>query len=104
MKQPLIILTGPTAVGKTAASIKLAKALNGEIISADSMQVDEIYQEAIVSSDEYKKEWSKMLGDCLKEFEYVIPFKYRYEYEINKAKQYSKNQKRGDGRDSALSH
>ena len=39
MKQPLIILTGPTAVGKTALSIKLAKALDGEIISADSMQV-----------------------------------------------------------------
>ena len=39
MKQPLIILTGPTAVGKTKASIGLAKALNGEIISADSMQV-----------------------------------------------------------------
>lgn len=38
-KQPLIILTGPTAVGKTALSIGLAKALNGEIISADSMQV-----------------------------------------------------------------
>lgn len=39
MKQPLIILTGPTAVGKTKASIGLAKAINGEIISADSMQV-----------------------------------------------------------------
>lgn len=39
MKKPLIILTGPTAVGKTKASIGLAKALNGEIISADSMQV-----------------------------------------------------------------
>ena len=39
MKLPLIILTGPTAVGKTKASIGLAKALNGEIISADSMQV-----------------------------------------------------------------
>ena len=39
MKKPLIILTGPTAVGKTRASIGLAKALNGEIISADSMQV-----------------------------------------------------------------
>lgn len=35
----LIILTGPTAVGKTNLSIKLAKAVNGEIISADSMQV-----------------------------------------------------------------
>lgn len=39
MKQPLIILTGPTAVGKTNASIGLAKAIGGEIISADSMQV-----------------------------------------------------------------
>lgn len=39
MKKPLIILTGPTAVGKTSLSIQLAKALNGEIISADSMQI-----------------------------------------------------------------
>ncbi len=39
MKKPLIILTGPTAVGKTKASIALAKTVNGEIISADSMQV-----------------------------------------------------------------
>lgn len=38
-KKPLIILTGPTAVGKTKASIGLAKAIGGEIISADSMQV-----------------------------------------------------------------
>lgn len=39
MKQPLIVLTGPTAVGKTSLSISLAKAVKGEIISADSMQV-----------------------------------------------------------------
>ena len=39
MKEPLIILTGPTAVGKTHLSIALAKAVGGEIISADSMQV-----------------------------------------------------------------
>lgn len=38
-KKPLIILTGPTAAGKTKASIGLAKSLGGEIISADSMQV-----------------------------------------------------------------
>ena len=35
----LVILTGPTAVGKTSLSINLAKAIGGEIISADSMQV-----------------------------------------------------------------
>lgn len=35
----LVVLTGPTAVGKTSLSINLAKALNGEIISADCMQV-----------------------------------------------------------------
>ena len=35
----LVILTGPTAVGKTSLSINLAKAINGEIISADSMQI-----------------------------------------------------------------
>ena len=39
MKKPLVVLTGPTAVGKTKLSIALAKALGGEIISADSMQV-----------------------------------------------------------------
>ncbi len=37
--KPLIILTGPTAVGKTDLSIALAKSISGEIISADSMQV-----------------------------------------------------------------
>ncbi len=37
--QPMVILTGPTAVGKTALSIELAKRINGAVISADSMQV-----------------------------------------------------------------
>ncbi|MCR5793502.1 MAG: tRNA (adenosine(37)-N6)-dimethylallyltransferase MiaA [Lachnospiraceae bacterium] len=41
MKKPLIILTGPTAVGKSKLSISLAKAVGGQIISADSMQVYE---------------------------------------------------------------
>ena len=39
MKKPLIILTGPTSVGKTKLSIDLAKAVDAEIISADSIQV-----------------------------------------------------------------
>ena len=38
-QKPMVVLTGPTAVGKTALSIELAKKINGAIISADSMQV-----------------------------------------------------------------
>ena len=39
MKDKILVLAGPTAVGKTELSIRLAKALNGEIVSADSMQI-----------------------------------------------------------------
>lgn len=39
MKKPFVIIAGPTASGKTALSIELAKKINGEVISADSMQV-----------------------------------------------------------------
>ena len=38
-QKPMIILTGPTAVGKSALSVELAKKMNGAVISADSMQV-----------------------------------------------------------------
>lgn len=53
MKKPLIILTGPTAAGKTKLSIALAKAINGEIISADSMQV---YRHMDIGSAKIKPE------------------------------------------------
>ena len=39
MAQPLVIVAGPTAVGKSDFAIELAKRINGEVISADSMQV-----------------------------------------------------------------
>jgi tRNA dimethylallyltransferase len=39
MKKPVLFIVGPTAVGKTALSLELAKKYNGEIISGDSMQV-----------------------------------------------------------------
>lgn len=52
-KPPLIILTGPTAVGKTALSIALARAVNGEILSADSMQV---YRHMDIGSAKIKPE------------------------------------------------
>lgn len=38
-KEPLIVIVGPTAVGKTDIAIALAKSLDGEIVSADSMQI-----------------------------------------------------------------
>jgi len=53
MKNKLIIVAGPTAVGKTELSINLAKKLNGEIISADSMQ---IYKHMDIGSAKISKE------------------------------------------------
>lgn len=54
--QPLLILTGPTAVGKTALSIALAKKTGGEIVSADSMQV---YRKMDIGSAKIKPEEKK---------------------------------------------
>ncbi len=66
MKKPLIILTGPTAVGKTKLSIALAKAVGGEIISADSMQV---YRQMDIGSAKIRPEEMEgiphYLVDCL---------------------------------------
>ena len=65
-KEKMIILTGPTAVGKTELSIQLAKEIGGEIISADSMQV---YREMNIGTAKITKE--EMQGvrhhliDCL---------------------------------------
>ena len=53
MKKPLIIITGPTASGKTALSVELAKKIGGEIISADSMQV---YRHMDIGSAKVTKE------------------------------------------------
>lgn len=53
MKQPLVILTGPTAVGKTETSLRIAKKIGAEIISADSMQV---YRGMDIGSAKIRKE------------------------------------------------
>ena len=52
-KKPLIVLTGPTAAGKTGLSIELAKRINGAIISADSMQV---YRHMDIGSAKIRKD------------------------------------------------
>lgn len=56
MKKKILVLGGPTAVGKTELSISLAKKLNGEIISADSMQIYKYMDigSAKVTNDEMK--------------------------------------------------
>lgn len=53
MKKKCIVIAGPTAVGKTELSIRLAKELNGAIISADSMQV---YKGMDIGSAKVRKE------------------------------------------------
>jgi tRNA dimethylallyltransferase len=52
-KPPLIVIGGPTAVGKTAISLALAKDIGGEILSADSMQV---YRHMNIGSAKLAKE------------------------------------------------
>lgn len=52
-KLPLVVLTGPTAVGKTSLSIRLAHEISAEIISADSMQV---YKRMDIGTAKIKKE------------------------------------------------
>lgn len=52
-QQKVIVICGPTATGKTSLSIEVAKRLNGEIVSADSMQ---IYKEMTIGTAKPTKE------------------------------------------------
>ena len=56
MKNKILVIAGPTAVGKTDLSIELAEKLNGEIVSADSMQ---IYKYMDIGSAKVTKEEMK---------------------------------------------
>lgn len=77
-KRPLVVLTGPTAVGKTALSIHLAKAINGEIISADSMQV---YKQMDIGTAKIKQQEMHgirhyLVDECMPDEEFhVVKFK-----------------------------
>ena len=53
MKPKVVVIVGPTASGKTALSIEVAKKINGEIISADSMQ---IYKDMDIGTAKVTKE------------------------------------------------
>ena len=66
MKPKVVVIVGPTASGKTALSIELAKKINGEIISSDSMQ---IYKDMDIGTAKVTKEEADgikhYLVDCL---------------------------------------
>ncbi|WP_099468147.1 tRNA (adenosine(37)-N6)-dimethylallyltransferase MiaA [Konateibacter massiliensis] len=82
MKKNLIILTGPTAVGKTELSIRLAKAVGGEIISADSMQV---YKYMDIGSAKITKEEMDGVKHYL-----IDEFEPEEEFNVVKFKSYTK--------------
>ena len=67
-KQKVIVICGPTASGKTALSIELAKKINGEIISADSMQ---IYKDMNIGTAKPKQEEMQGIKHYL--LDYVSP-------------------------------
>ncbi len=66
MKPKVVVIVGPTASGKTALSIELAKKINGEIISSDSMQ---IYKDMDIGTAKVTKEEAQgikhYLIDCI---------------------------------------
>lgn len=73
-KKPMIILSGPTAVGKTALSIALAKKINGSIISADSMQIYKYMDigSAKISKEEMDEVKHYLVDELLPEEEFNI--------------------------------
>ncbi len=83
MKKKVIVICGPTASGKTALSIELAKKINGEIISADSMQ---IYKEMNIGTAKPTKEEMQGIKHYLLDF--VSP---NERYSVAQYKQDAKN-------------
>ncbi len=93
-KIPIIILTGPTAVGKTELSIKLAKSLNAEIISADSMQIYEYMDigSAKVTKDEMNGVPHYLIDEVKPDFSFsVSEFQERASKYIDKITEKGKN-------------
>ena len=72
-KYDLITILGPTASGKTSLSIELAKQINGEIVSADSMQ---IYKEMDIGTAKIKESEKEGIEHFL--FDILLPLKKRH--------------------------
>lgn len=83
MKQKVIVICGPTASGKTNLSIELAKQINGEIVSADSMQ---IYKDMDIGTAKPTKEEMQGIKHYLLDF--VSP---EERYSVAQYKQDAKN-------------
>lgn len=86
MKERIIIIAGPTACGKTATGIELAKKINGEIISADSMQV---YKHMDIGTAKVTKEEADGIKHYLID-EFEPDFPYSVAEFTNLAKKYIK--------------
>ena len=92
--QKIIVITGPTGVGKTKLSIELAKKYNGEIINADSMQ---IYRELNIGTAKIREDEKENIPHHLFDIknvdeEYTI---YHYQKDLrNKIDELNKNGKR----------
>ncbi len=65
MKDKVIVIAGPTASGKTALSVELAKRINGEIVSSDSMQ---IYKDMDIGTAKVTKEEMQGIKHYLVDF------------------------------------
>ena len=79
----IIVITGPTGVGKTKLSIELAKKLNGEIINADSMQ---IYKELNIGTAKITEEEKENIPHHLFDIKNVFEDYSIYNYQIDARK------------------
>ena len=72
LKSKIILISGPTASGKSELAIKFAKKVNGEIINADSMQV---YKELKILTARPTKENTNKINHHLYEVQFSDGFK-----------------------------
>ena len=90
---PIIVILGPTAVGKTKASVDLAKKINGEIINADSMQ---IYKNLDIGTAKVTEEEKKSIPHHLFDIKEVDEDYTIYDYQKDAREKIEEIRKRGN--------
>ena len=90
---PIIVILGPTAVGKTKASVDLAKKINGEIINADSMQ---IYKGLDIGTAKVTEEEKKGIPHHLFDIKEVDEDYTIYDYQKDARRKIEEIRKRGN--------